>query len=132
MAIVLSTFMLYTAFAGGDVREPVLQVSELDERQDTARREVVQLDGVAAGPISGEKGERFTFHVTDRDGGSRVRVAYEGSVPDAFRVGRHVIVKGTLDGGTGDAREFRAKRDSLVTKCPSKFESEGGSERSST
>ena len=131
MAIVLSTFMLYTAFAGGDVREPVLQVSELDEREDTARAQTVQLDGVAKGPVSGEKGEQFTFHVADRKDDSTVRVTYSGSVPDAFRVGRHVIVKGTLR-GTGDQREFRAEPDSLVTKCPSKFESEGGSGRSST
>lgn len=131
MALVLSTFMLYTAFAGQDVREPVLQISELDRRDREARRQTVQLDGVAAGPLTGEEGERFSFHVRDRDTGDRVRVAYEGSVPDAFRVGRHVIVKGTLR-GSGTGRVFRAVPDSLVTKCPSKFEAEGGSGRSSS
>ena len=43
-------------------------------------------------------------------------VTYTGSVPDPFREGREVIVSGELKQGT-----FVAERDSLVTKCPSKF-----------
>jgi cytochrome c-type biogenesis protein CcmE len=43
-------------------------------------------------------------------------VRYRGAVPDPFRDGREVIVSGELRGGT-----FVAERDSLVTKCPSKF-----------
>ena len=37
-------------------------------------------------------------------------------MPDPFREGREVIVSGELQDGT-----FVAERDSLVTKCPSKF-----------
>ena len=37
-------------------------------------------------------------------------------MPDPFRDGREVIVKGELTNGT-----FVGQRDSLVTKCPSKF-----------
>ena len=43
-------------------------------------------------------------------------VSYAGVVPDPFREGREVIVSGELRQGT-----FVAERDSLVTKCPSKF-----------
>jgi cytochrome c-type biogenesis protein CcmE len=43
-------------------------------------------------------------------------VTYTGVVPDPFREGREVIVSGELKNGT-----FVAERDSLVTKCPSKF-----------
>ena len=46
-------------------------------------------------------------------------VVYEGVVPDPFREGREVIVSGELEDGT-----FVAERDSLVTKCPSKFTEE--------
>ena len=129
--MVLSTFMLYTAFAGEDVREPVLQVAELGAHERVARRELVQLDGVAAGPVTGDKGERIEFFATDRKGNHKTRIVYEGSVPDAFRVGRQVIVKGSLE-GTGAQQRFVAKPGSLVTKCPSKFETEGGSGRSSS
>jgi len=43
-------------------------------------------------------------------------VRYAGEVPDPFREGREVIVKGSLKDG-----QFIGQRDSLVTKCPSKF-----------
>jgi len=37
-------------------------------------------------------------------------------VPDPFREGRGVMVKVRREGGT-----FVGQRDSMVTKCPSKF-----------
>lgn len=131
MAVVLATFMLYVGIKGGDVQEPLLQAQELVSKRELAQSQVVQVDGIAAGPIEGEQGERFSFHVTDRDGDNATRVDYRGSVPDAFRIGRNVIVTGRLveDGETGE-RVFRAEPGSLVTKCPSKFESEGGTSRS--
>ncbi len=46
-------------------------------------------------------------------------VVYEGAVPDPFREGREVIVTGALAGGT-----LVAEKDSLITKCPSKFAEE--------
>ena len=36
--------------------------------------------------------------------------------PDQFKLGRHVVVSGRYTHGV-----FVAKRDSLVTKCPSKY-----------
>jgi cytochrome c-type biogenesis protein CcmE len=45
-----------------------------------------------------------------------VPVVYTGSVPDLFKVGREVRVEGKLRDGV-----FVAKRDSLRTKCPSKY-----------
>ena len=61
-------------------------------------------------------GDRLKFAIRDRDGTASVPVVYEGVVPDPFREGREVIVSGELQKGT-----FVAERDSLVTKCPSKF-----------
>jgi cytochrome c-type biogenesis protein CcmE len=45
-----------------------------------------------------------------------VLVRYTGAVPDPFRAGREVIVTVRKD-GTG----FTGEKDSLVTKCPSKY-----------
>ncbi|MCW2927397.1 MAG: cytochrome c-type biosis protein CcmE [Thermoleophilia bacterium] len=131
MAVVLATFTLYVGIKGGDVQEPLLQARELVAKRDVAMSQTVQVDGIAAGPTSGDQGDRFSFYVTDRDGKHRTRVDYRGSVPDAFRVGRNVIVKGKLvaDPKSGDT-VFKAVPGSLVTKCPSKFESEGGTGRS--
>ena len=61
-------------------------------------------------------GEELRFRIRDRDGDYSVPVSYTGAVPDPFRDGREVIVSGELKRGT-----FVAERDSLVTKCPSKF-----------
>jgi cytochrome c-type biogenesis protein CcmE len=61
-------------------------------------------------------GEELRFRLRDRDGTASVPVRYTGTVPDPFRDGREVIVKGELTNGT-----FVGQRDSLVTKCPSKF-----------
>jgi cytochrome c-type biogenesis protein CcmE len=56
------------------------------------------------------------FRVRDRDGSASVPVTYRGAVPDPFREGREVIVTVRKEGAT-----FVGERDSLITKCPSKF-----------
>jgi cytochrome c-type biogenesis protein CcmE len=45
-----------------------------------------------------------------------VPVVYHGSVPDLFKVGRHIVVDGRYRNGV-----FVARHDTLVTKCPSKY-----------
>jgi cytochrome c-type biogenesis protein CcmE len=56
------------------------------------------------------------FRVRDRTGTTSVPVTYEGTLPDPFREGREVIVDVRKQGSV-----FVGERDSLVTKCPSKF-----------
>jgi cytochrome c-type biogenesis protein CcmE len=56
------------------------------------------------------------FRVRDREGTTSVPVSYSGAIPDPFREGREVIVTVRRQGAT-----FVGERDSLVTKCPSKF-----------
>ena len=68
-------------------------------------------------PDSIERGQQeLRFSISDRDGSDPIPVVYTGTVPDPFRDGREVIVTGRLQEGT-----FLAERDSLITKCPSKF-----------
>jgi cytochrome c-type biogenesis protein CcmE len=63
-----------------------------------------------------QHGEGLIFRVSDRTGVRSVPVSYEGIVSDTFRGGREIIVKGSLEHGT-----FVGQRDTLTTKCPSKF-----------
>ena len=56
------------------------------------------------------------FWIRDDKGTAKVAVVYHGQVPDLFRVGRRVIVTGRMANGA-----FLATKDSLVTKCPSKY-----------
>ena len=58
----------------------------------------------------------LVFRVRDRTGTSSVPVRYRGAVPDPFREGREVIVTVRRQHGA-----WVGERDSLVTKCPSKF-----------
>jgi cytochrome c-type biogenesis protein CcmE len=55
--------------------------------------------------------------VRERKGQASVPVSYQGSVPDPFREGREVIV--TVQRGANGT--FVGEKDSLITKCPSKF-----------
>jgi cytochrome c-type biogenesis protein CcmE len=67
--------------------------------------------------VSGDaRGDGLRFRIRDHDGKASVPVLYKGSVPDLFRPGRTVFMRGELEGGL-----FVAKPNTLVTKCPSKY-----------
>jgi cytochrome c-type biogenesis protein CcmE len=63
-----------------------------------------------------ETGLRFTVQDI-KNSAKRITILYRGTVPDTFKDGREVVVTGKLQNGV-----FVAERDSLVTKCPSKFQ----------
>ena len=117
IAGILSVFLLYTSLAGGGT--PALEPSELAGVTGT-----VNLAGKVVGPVSGDaRGAGLVFRVSDIDGGPSVAVRYSGSVPDLFEPGRHVFVSGKLEG-----RTFVAEPDTLMTKCPSRYEADRPSE----
>ncbi len=110
VAAVLAIFLLYTSIAGGST--PAVQPSELAQHDGR-----VTLGGRVVGPVTGDaRGEGMRFTLRDVEGQSTIPVVYTGSVSDQFRVGREVMVKGEVSNGT-----FVAEKDSLVTKCPSKY-----------
>jgi cytochrome c-type biogenesis protein CcmE len=110
VAAVLAIFLVYTSFAGGST--PSVQPSELAAQSGT-----VLLGGMVVNDVTGDaRGEGLRFSLKDRDGPGSVKVVYTGSVPDLFKPGREVMLKGKLEGDT-----FVAEPDSLVTKCPSKY-----------
>jgi cytochrome c-type biogenesis protein CcmE len=75
---------------------------------------------VVPGSIRHPDDGTLVFQVADRSGGGKaVPVHYSGTVPDPFRDGREVIVTGRLRNGV-----FVGERNSLVTKCPSKFKND--------
>ena len=74
-----------------------------------------QLSGTVE-PGYRREGDVLVFRVRDRAGSTSVPVRYSGAVPDPFREGREVIVTVRRQRGT-----WIGDRDSLVTKCPSKF-----------
>jgi cytochrome c-type biogenesis protein CcmE len=66
------------------------------------------------------EGDALRFRVADRDDPSRsIPVTYSGTIPDPFRGGREIVLTGEVEDGV-----FVGERDTLITKCPSKFTTE--------
>jgi cytochrome c-type biogenesis protein CcmE len=106
-AVFLAAALIYTSFSASTEASKPSPIEPGRSYEVTGK--------VVKGSISRD-GDELRFRIRDRDGRASVPVSYAGVVPDPFRDGREVIVSGELKQGT-----FVAERDSLVTKCPSKF-----------
>jgi len=113
-AVVLAATLVYVSFsASSEAKSP----SELVAAGPGSRYDVY---GTVVGDSVSHSGEELRFEIADRESGSTtVPVSYSGTVPDPFREGREVIISGELRDGT-----LVGERDSLITKCPSKFAAE--------
>jgi cytochrome c-type biogenesis protein CcmE len=110
-AVLLAGALVYTSFsASSEARTP----SQLS--RDAKAGQSYQLTGKVAQGSVRHAGATLLFRVQDRKGSGSVPVRYTGTVPDPFREGREVIVDVRKQGDV-----FVGERDSLVTKCPSKF-----------
>ena len=107
-AVLLATALIYTSFSASTEASKPSEIEPGKSYEVTGK--------VVHGSIQKSGDDDLRFRIRDRDGTESVPVAYSGVVPDPFRDGREVIVSGELKQGT-----FVAERDSLVTKCPSKF-----------
>ena len=114
-ALLLMSALVYTSFSASSA---TVTPTQLLARATPG--ETYELTGkVAKGSWEQTRGVH-TFEVENRvGGGDAVRVTYTGSVPDPFREGREIIIDVRKDGDG-----FVGERNSLVTKCPSKFEEE--------
>jgi cytochrome c-type biogenesis protein CcmE len=111
VAAVLAVFLVYVSLAGGGT--PSIQPSQLN-----GRTEAVVLGGRVVAPKRTE-GNVTTFRLRDPKGTATVRVRYADSLPDQFKVGRELQVKGRLVNGV-----FVGEPGTMITKCPSKYEPE--------
>jgi cytochrome c-type biogenesis protein CcmE len=112
VAVLLAVALIYTSFsASSEAKEP----SELLHATPGTSYELT--GKVVNGSVQHEKDGSIDFRVADRDGGGEsLPVTYSGVIPDPFRGGREIVLSGEVDHGT-----FIGERDTLVTKCPSKF-----------
>jgi cytochrome c-type biogenesis protein CcmE len=112
-AVLLAAALVYTSFsASSEARSP----SQLISSAQPGR--TYQLTGKVVAGYE-QSGTVTNFRVRDRAGNVSVPVRYEGALPDPFRAGREVIVDVRKEGGV-----YVGEKDSLVTKCPSKFSAE--------
>ncbi len=105
--VLLATALVYTSFSAS---------TEASKPSEVRPGQSYELTGKVVDGSVEKAGDDLRFRIRDRDGSDSVPVSYAGVVPDPFREGREVIVSGELKQGT-----FVAERDSLITKCPSKF-----------
>jgi cytochrome c-type biogenesis protein CcmE len=111
-AVLLAAGLAYTSFnASNEAKEP----SQLLTAQ---AGQTYDLTGVVVPGSVRRDGSRLDFRVEDRagDGQASIPVRYSGEIPDPFRGGREILVTGRLEN-----RTLLGQRDSLITKCPSKF-----------
>ena len=112
-ALLLAVALIYTSFsASSEARSPSQLLSQTDPG------EVYQLTGKVE-PGYTTEGTVTHFRVRDREGHVSVPVRYEGALPDPFRADREVIIDVRKQGGI-----WVGEKNSLVTKCPSKFTAE--------
>jgi cytochrome c-type biogenesis protein CcmE len=111
IAATLAIFLIYTAFVGSSIA--AIKPSQLPAHKDGK----VQLVGTVVGPVRTlPNTQNRRFAMEDIGGHTTVPVVYSGAVGALFKVGQHILVTGRLRGGV-----FVADRDSMITKCPSKY-----------
>lgn len=117
VASLLAVFLVYQGFVSAGTL--LVSVSQLRSDRDGAAHKKVNLTGVVLTTSGTSAPMRFVLK--DDASSATVPVSYKaGSVPDAFKATRHIIVTGRMRGGV-----FVATPDSLLTKCPSKYSSGG-------
>jgi cytochrome c-type biogenesis protein CcmE len=107
-AVLLATALVYTSFSASTEASKPSQIKPGRSYELTGK--------VVKGSVR-HRGAGLRFRVADRDDATKsIPVTYAGTVPDPFRGGREIVLSGTVEHGV-----FVGERDTLVTKCPSKF-----------
>lgn len=116
VASLLAVILVYNGFVNSGTL--LVSVGQLRANVDGAAHKTVTLTGTVV-TASGHSSP-LQFVLKDDGSAATVPVSYSGSIPDAFKPTRHVILSGRLVDGT-----FVGQADSLLTKCPSKYSSGG-------
>lgn len=119
-AVILAVALVYTSISASSEAVSPSDLATAQAGQSYQLVGKVQDGSVRTTP------EGIDFRVRDRDGSKSVPVSYTGVVSDAFREDREVIVKVRKEGST-----YVGERDSLITKCPSKFTEDATKSRTS-
>jgi cytochrome c-type biogenesis protein CcmE len=117
-AVLLAAALVYTSFTAST------QAKEPSQLLNAVPGTSYDMTGTVVPGSVHRNGDSLRFRVADREGeggGRSIPVTYSGTVPDPFRGGREIVLTGQVVHGT-----FVGQRDTLVTKCPSKFTTKNG------
>jgi cytochrome c-type biogenesis protein CcmE len=112
VALLLASALVYTSFSAGSDERTAGQLLD----SSVAGKTYTLAGTVQQGSVHRE-GDVLVFRVLDPHRPVSAQVRYTGIVPDPFREGRGVMVKVQRHG-----RAFVGEKDTMVTKCPSKFQ----------
>jgi cytochrome c-type biogenesis protein CcmE len=110
VAVLLGVALVYVSFNASD------QTKEPSQILSAAPGQKFEMNAKVIPKSVRHDGETLRFEVEDRNGGGAMPVSYQGVVPDPFRGGREIVLKGAVENGT-----FVGEPETLITKCPSKF-----------
>jgi cytochrome c-type biogenesis protein CcmE len=94
-------------------------VNEVMSQPDQWHGKRLQLHGYVTGIERKRNTLEYRFQV--QNNGSTVLASYTGVVPDTFKEGSEVVLKGKLD-----TAGFHVERNGVMAKCPSKYEESRG------
>lgn len=117
----LTALVLVGAFGGllystlGEGAEYYKHVDEVMANPEEWHGKPLQLHGFANDVMRARDSLDYRFNV--QSNGKVVKAYYTGIVPDTFKNGSEVVLKGTLS-----ADGFHVKPDGVMAKCPSKYD----------
>lgn len=125
MKVVATVVVLFVALTGllvTTLREDTQYyktVNEVMARPTAWQGKRLQLHGYVTGIERKRDSLDYRFRV--QSSGSIVQASYTGVVPDTFKEGAEVVLKGKLD-----TAGFHVERNGVMAKCPSKYEESKG------
>lgn len=111
--------MLWTSLSEGT--EYYKHVDEVMVQPDAWYGKRLQLHGYVVDKSILRKRDALDYKFQIQNNGHTVNATYSGIVPDTFKDGSEVVIKGTL-GPNG----FIVEKDGVMAKCPSKYEEAKG------
>lgn len=121
LALVLSGMLVYTTFSAASPERFPAQIATGADPAQTYRVGGRVLDGTVSRP---EGVLHFKLGHPGTGAGKAIEVTYEGTVPDTFREGRDILIDVKRGAPGTDSAVFVGQANTLVTKCPSKFNGE--------
>jgi cytochrome c-type biogenesis protein CcmE len=108
---------LYMYLTSSDDAQYYKHVDEVMVKPDQWYGKALQLHGFVVDGSIKQRPESLDYRFQIKNGGEMVLASYTGVVPDTFKDGSEVVLKGRL-GPDG----FHVEPDGVMAKCPSKYQ----------
>jgi cytochrome c-type biogenesis protein CcmE len=112
------SLLLFTTMSQG--AQPYLHVDEVAKNANSWYGKEIQLHGFANQVKVKPSTLEYQFDI-EKDG-HVFKATYQGVVPDTFKDGAEVVIKGKL---SPHGFQVNQGRDAILAKCPSKYEAAG-------